>query len=365
MKYVDEFRDNTIAQGLIEEIQKTMDGVGPLTLMEVCGTHTMAIFRYGIKDLLPDNIELLSGPGCPVCVTENSYLDRAIAYSKINDVIVATFGDMMRVPGSSSSLEKAKASGRDVRVVYSTLDALKIARDNPQNRVVFLGVGFETTSPTTGVCILEAERLNLRNFFVLSGHKLIPPAIRVLLNGRNAKIDGFISPGHVSTIIGKRPYEFISSEYGLSCVIAGFEPLDILQAIYMLVVQIKKKSPSIEIQYKRSVAEEGNPRALGLMEEVFVAEGSEWRGIGRIPASGLGIRERFNRFDAKSNIDVEVEATKENKACICGEILQGKKRPTECALFGKACTPEDPLGACMVSSEGTCAAYYKYQTVNV
>lgn len=371
MKYIDEFRNHHIAQKLVEKISEIADGLKQITLMEVCGTHTMAIFRYGLKSLLPPNIKLLSGPGCPVCVTEDSYIDKAIAFARRDEVIVSTFGDMMKVPGSSSTLEKEAARGCDIKVVYSVSEALKIARDYPERKIVFLGVGFETTIPAVAVSILEAEREGLKNYFVFCGHKLIPPAIRALINTDELNVDSFICPGHVSTIIGSKPYQFISDTYRLPCVIAGFEPLDILQAIYMAVGQIKRGNATVEIQYKRSVREEGNPKAVGMMKEVFEAREVRWRGLGDIPDSGLGIRPKYSDFDAELHIDatvmkdciareIEEQKNKAKEKCLCGAILQGVKTPPECDLFGSLCTPKNPVGPCMVSTEGTCAAWFKY-----
>ncbi len=363
MKYIDEYRNPRIAQKLLDEIRTLLcDCADGMVLMEVCGTHTMSIARAGIRRLLAGKIRLLSGPGCPVCVTPNHYLDKAVAYGRRKDVILATFGDMMKVPGSSSSLEKEKSKGTSVIVVYSPLDALKIAEQNPQKKIIFLGIGFETTAPTVAATIKIAREKNTKNFFVHCGHKLVPPAMKVLVNDPELRIDGFICPGHVSALIGSRPYDFIARDYGIPCVIAGFEPIDILQTILMLVRQIVgKDAPLIEIQYSRVVRAEGNVKALEMMSEVFeVTKSDEWRGLGTIPESGLKLNEHFCDFDAEENITVEVEETVEHPGCICGAILRGVKTPPECGLFKKVCTPENPIGACMVSSEGTCAAYYKY-----
>lgn len=361
MKYVEEFRDGRIARHLASKLAEIATSQ-VITLMEVCGTHTMVIYRHGIKHLLPENIRLLSGPGCPVCVTPNAFIDKAIAYCHLPGCIVTTFGDMMRVPGSYSSLEREKAEGYDIRVVYSTLDALEVAEKNVDKKVIFLGVGFETTAPTAASSILAAQKRGLRNYFVTSGHKVMPPALKALVDGKSVKVDGFILPGHVSTIIGSKPYSFLPREYDRACVIAGFEPLDIIQGILMLVEQIVSGNPTVEIQYRRVVREEGNPFALKSMEEVFEPTDAEWRGIGMIPGSGLKIRKKYQRFDAEANFEVHVQPPIEKKGCICGLILQGIKVPTECKLFGKVCTPESPVGACMVSSEGTCAAYYKFES---
>lgn len=357
MKYIDEYRDEKIAQSILKEINAISKK--KVNLMEVCGTHTVVIFRNGIKKILPKNINLISGPGCPVCVTPVSYLDEIIALSRENDFIITTFGDMIKVPGSTSSLEREKANGVDIRIVYSTLDALNIARNNPLKKVVFMGIGFETTSPTIASAILKAKEEKINNFSVLSVAKIMPPAMKSLLDVEEVNIDGFICPGHVSAIIGSDPYNFIASQYKVSCVICGFEPLDILQSIYMLIKQIEEGKAKVEIQYKRVVKPEGNKIALRKLKKVFSIVNSNWRGIGNIPQSGLEIRNEYSRFNARK-FKITVEETKEFAGCRCGEVLRGMITPIECPLFKKVCTPEDPKGACMVSSEGTCAAYYKY-----
>ncbi|MGB8657563.1 MAG: hydrogenase formation protein HypD [Candidatus Zixiibacteriota bacterium] len=355
------FRDPSRAESLLQKIIQMAGGLNQqITLMEVCGTHTTAIFQSGIKTLLPPSIKLVSGPGCPVCVTPNQYLDRAIALSRLEDVIITTFGDMMRVPGSSSSLEKEKTRGSDVRVVYSTLDALRIARDDRAEKVVFLGVGFETTSPTVASVLKQTRKENVENFLVLCAHKLIPPAMAFLAQSPDLRVDGFLCPGHVSTIIGTKPYEFLAREHQIPCVIAGFEPLDVLQGILLLVQQIVEGKHLVQNQYRRVVAPEGNPKAMNLVSEVFDPLDSLWRGIGVILGSGLKIKEDYARFDAENQIEVEVEPSFEPQACLCGEVIQGKKQPTDCGLFARDCSPESPVGPCMVSSEGTCAVYYKY-----
>jgi hydrogenase expression/formation protein HypD len=328
--------------------------------MEVCGTHTVSIFRYGIKGILPEQIRLISGPGCPVCVTPNNDIDLAIAVSRQKDVIIATFGDMMRVPGSTSSLQKEKAEGRDIRIVYSSLDALKIANKNPGKRVVFLAIGFETTSPTIAVAILRAKEEALRNLFFLNSQKRVPPALVALFQTKQVKIDGLILPGHVSTILGTNPYQFIAKEFGRPAVITGFEPLDILQGIWMLVKQIEENRAAVEIQYRRVVHEEGNPTALSKIYEVFEEDEGLWRGLGRIPDSGYRFKESYKEMDVRS-FDVDVEPLREHPECLCGEVLQGIKTPLECRLFKNVCHPENPIGPCMVSVEGTCHTYFKYQ----
>jgi hydrogenase expression/formation protein HypD len=357
MKFIDEFRDKEIAEGLIQRIQKT--STRPIQLMEVCGTHTVSIFRYGIRAILPEQIRLISGPGCPVCVTPNADIDLAIALSRQKDVIIVTFGDMMRVPGSTSSLQKEKAEGRDIRIIYSSLEALKIANEHSEKRVVFLAIGFETTSPTISVAILRAKEEKLRNLFFLDSQKRVPPALTALLQSKQVKIDGFILPGHVSTIIGTKPYQFIAKEYGRPAVITGFEPLDILQGIWMLVQQMEENRATVEIQYRRVVHEEGNPIALRKIDEVFEKDESYWRGLGRIPDSGYRFKESYKEMDVR-NFNVEVEPPKEHPECLCGEVLQGIKSPLECGLFKKVCHPENPVGPCMVSIEGTCHTYYKF-----
>ncbi len=360
LPYIDEFRNASVSAVLAAEIAAIMKTLPGVTLMEVCGTHTMSIHRHGIKQLLPENLRLLSGPGCPVCVTPNDFIDRAIALSRIPDVIIATFGDMLRVPGSSSSLEKERARGADVRVVSSTLEALHVADQERNRRVIFLGVGFETTAPTIAASIVEAERLDLPNYFVLSANKIIPPALRIL-SGDIIDVEGFICPAHVSAIIGSRPYEFLARDFRKACVITGFEPLDILQGILMLMRQIAAGSPNLEVQYDRVVRPDGNRVALDLLDEVFQISDSEWRGMGMIPLSGLRVREQYARFDAARMIAVDVEPSREPKGCICGSVIKGLEDPPECRLFGNACTPANPVGACMVSSEGTCAAWFRYK----
>ena len=358
MKYIDEFRNREIAKGLTQRIRKI--STHPVQLMEVCGTHTVSIFRYGIRGILPEQIRLISGPGCPVCVTPNEDIDLAIAISRQKDVIIATFGDMMRVPGSTSSLQKEKAEGRDIRIIYSSLEAIQIAKDHPEKKVVFLAIGFETTSPTIAVAILRTKEEKLHNLFFLNSQKRVPPALIALLQSKQLKIDGFILPGHVSTIIGTNPYQFIAKEFGRPAVITGFEPLDILQGIWMLIKQIAENRAAVEIQYRRVVHQEGNPVALSKIDEVFEKDEGRWRGLGLIPDSGYRFKESYKEMDAR-NFNVEVEQTKEHPDCLCGEVLQGIRNPLECHLFKKACHPENPIGPCMVSIEGTCHTYFKYQ----
>lgn len=332
----------------------------PLHFMEVCGTHTVAIFRYGIRSLLPDGLSLLSGPGCPVCVTPIRDVDRSIAFSTAKGVILTTFGDMMRVPGSSKSLAEAKAEGAAVRIVYSPLECLDMAQDKGAEKVVFLSAGFETTVPSIAATLYEAERRAIPNFYVYSVHKVVPPALDLLLQSEDLRIDGFILPGHVSTIIGKVPYEFIAEKHSIPCVITGFGADDILSGIAMLLHQICEGRASVEIQYSRAVRSEGNRRAVDFMNEYFEPADSYWRGIGLIPGSGLVLREKWRHRNAEVMIPVEVADTEEPRGCLCGLVLRGIKLPPECPLFRKRCTPEHPVGACMVSTEGSCAAYFKY-----
>jgi len=361
VKYIDEYRDKKLIKTLADGIYKAAAD-SEYTFMEVCGTHTMAIARFGLRSLLPPNVKLLSGPGCPVCVTPVSYVDKAIAYSGFKDVIIATFGDMVNVPGSQFSLGRARSENGNVKIVYSVLDALKLAVRHPDKKIVFLGVGFETTAPTIAAAIKEAKKEKVENFFVLCGHKVMPPALKTLISDKDVNLDGLILPAHVSAIIGSRPYGFISKTYKVPCVIAGFEPLDIMQGIYMLIKQSVKKKPEIEIQYDRVVKPAGNRLAQHLLKEVFKTVDSEWRGIGIIPSSGLAIRKDFRKFDSEENFKIKPpEKPRDRKDCICGDVLKGKNIPTDCRLFGKGCTPERPVGPCMVSSEGACSAYFIYK----
>ncbi|MBW2039737.1 MAG: hydrogenase formation protein HypD [Deltaproteobacteria bacterium] len=350
--------EGKLAPILLREISGLADP--PLRFMEVCGTHTMSIFCSGIRSLLPEGIELISGPGCPVCVTPAGEIDRAIALSQLDGVTLVTFGDLMWVPGSSTSFHQEKAMGGDIRVVLSPLDAVEIAQEEHGRKVIFFAVGFETTSPAIAVAVKEARRRGLVNFYLLSSQRLIPPAMRALLSTGRVRIDGFILPGHVSVIIGRGPYLFIAREFGLPGVITGFEALDILEGIYMLLRQRREGRAEIEIQYRRAVKEEGNQRALEVMGEVFEPVDARWRGLGLIPESGLILREEFAGMDASRAFVIPCEDKADPPGCLCGEILQGLKSPPDCPLFGKRCTPEDPVGPCMVSSEGSCAAYYKY-----
>ena len=359
MNYQEEFRSKEVVRVLIASIETAARGMPPVKLMEVCGSHTMAICRYGIRQLLPENILLLSGPGCPVCVTTGDYVDKAVALARVPGVIVASFGDLFRVPGSTSSLEKERAGGAAVEVVFAPVEAVDMARANPGSKVVFLGIGFETTIPAVAIAIKDAHERGVMNFSVLSGHKLMPPALKALVEG-GTKVNGFICPGHVSAIIGTRPYDFIARDYGIGCVIAGFEPVDVLQAILMLVNQSTLRKPAVENQYTRLVKRDGNKAGQALIGEVFEPADVPWRGLGVIPGSGLRIREQYAAHDAERVIQFTAEPTVEKPGCICGEILQGIKTPYDCPLFGQHCTPVEPVGPCMVSSEGCCAASYKY-----
>jgi len=355
---LDGFRDPGVARSVIQAIHDT--ATSPVKLMEVCGTHTVAIAKHGLREVMPETITLLSGPGCPVCVTSNSDIDTAIEFGKQPDVIVTTFGDMMKVPGSYSSLSQEKADGRDIRVVYSPLDALDIAEKNAEAHVVFIGVGFETTVPVIASAIQQAGRRGIENFSVFSAHKTVPEALRALVDDPDVAVGGFILPGHVSTIIGLEPYRFLAEEYGVPSVITGFEPVDVLQGVYMLAKQVAEGRAEVEVAYTRAVPPEGNPAAVAKMNEVFEPCNAEWRGIGVIPGTGLSIREEYARYDALVRVPVTPPEPKEVKGCQCGEVLRGVTLPFECKLFGRACTPEHPVGPCMVSSEGSCAAYYRY-----
>ena len=358
MKFISEFRSSELAQGLITQIHR--QSKTPVRFMEFCGGHTVTIFRYGIRQVLPPTVEMVSGPGCPICVTANADLDKAIALSQLPDVIITTFGDMLRVPGSYSSLQEAKAGGADVRTVYSTMDALQIAEGNRDKSVVFLGIGFETTAPTIAASVLQAVEKGIKNYYVLSLHKLCPPVLRAILDSGELKLHGLICPGHVSAIIGSRPWEFIARDYGIPCVVSGFEPLDILQSVDMLVNQVESGKSRVEIAYRRGVRPEGNQQALRLMEQVFAPCPAQWRGMGEVPGSGLKFREEYRRFDAEFVFKITPLPTREHAGCICGEVLRGVKTPADCRLFGKTCTPQYPVGPCMVSAEGSCSAYYLY-----
>lgn len=357
MKYIDEYRDKELVDKLVHQIRTISKK--DIVLMEVCGGHTWAIQKFGIPSLMPANVRLISGPGCPVCVTDRRFLDHAIALSRIPDVIITTYGDLIRVPGSTSSLAGEKSKGADVRIVYSVLDALKIARENPSKKIVFLGVGFETTTPPSAAGLINAKKENLKNFFLLSSHKIMPPAMGAIID-EGVAINGYIAPGHVSVITGTKIYESLPSKYHVGCVVCGFEPVDILQTIYMLIKQHEENDYRVEIQYRRAVTPQGNVKAQEAIQEVFTLRDEWWRGLGTLANSGLGINEKYAEFDAERMIPVEVEPTREDKGCICGEILKGLKKPNDCKLFGTACTTSNPVGACMVSHEGSCNAYFRF-----
>ena len=331
-----------------------------LNFMEVCGTHTMAIARNGLRPLFPENVKMISGPGCPVCVTPTEDIDRAVELSRWQNVILASFGDMIRVPGSSSSLEKEMAKGADIRIIYSPMDALEIAKKNPSKNVVLLGVGFETTSPGMAVAIKSAKKEQIDNFFVLPMFKTIPAALEAILRIKKRKIDGFLLPGHVSAVIGSRPYEFIAKQYKVPCVIGGFEPENILRSVAMLLAQIKNKKPAVEIEYSKVVTREGNIKAKSVLGEVFGSSDSVWRGIGNIPASGLKLKAPFAQYDALKKFKIKTKKACDPRGCKCGDVLLGLLEPEKCALFGRRCVPSSPVGPCMVSSEGACAAVFKY-----
>jgi hydrogenase expression/formation protein HypD len=359
MKHLSEYRDRALAEKLVAAIHNRSRT--PMRLMEVCGTHTVSIFRHGIRPLLPKTVTLLSGPGCPVCVTATEEIDRAIKLARSPEVMITTFGDLIRVPGSSSSLQKERAEGADVRLVYSTFDALTLAREHPEKKVVFLAIGFETTAPTVAAAVQEAGRLGLKNFYILSAHKLLPPALEALLGSGELNLQGFLYPGHVTTIIGTAAYETVARRYKIPGVVCGFEPVDILESIFLLVRQIEQGRAEVEIQYKRGAAAQGNPKALAVLQEVFRPCEATWRGLGPIPESGLTLRQAYRSWAAEDHFDLQVPLAQEPPGCDCGAVLRGLKMPPECRLFRKTCRPENPIGPCMVSTEGTCAAYYKYQ----
>ncbi|MCR4376693.1 MAG: hydrogenase formation protein HypD [Rhodospirillales bacterium] len=368
MKYIEEFRNAELAQGLSRAIAAAVDPQRIYRFMEFCGGHTHAIARYGVEDLLPTNVRMIHGPGCPVCVLPVGRVDEAVALATQHDVILCTYADLMRVPGTNyESLIKARSKGADVRMVYSTLDALKIAADNPEREVVFFAIGFETTTPPTASAIKQAQARGLKNFSVYCNHVLTPAAMRAILGAYtdegapNVILDGFVGPAHVSAVIGMRPYEEFTRDYKKPVVIAGFEPLDVMQAVLQLIRQSNEGRADVENEYARAVTLEGNLKAQALTAEVFdLRDSFEWRGLGAVPLSALQIRPEFAAFDAEKRFRVEVPNPKENKACACGEILRGEKTPTECKIFGTVCTPDNPMGACMVSSEGACAAHWTY-----
>ncbi|MCW8883922.1 MAG: hydrogenase formation protein HypD [Motiliproteus sp.] len=368
MKYVDEYRDGKLAKEIAQQIRKEANPSREYHLMEFCGGHTHAIFRYGIPDLLPDNVKMIHGPGCPVCVLPINRLDAAIELAVTHGVILCSYGDMLRVPGSRRrSLLKAKADGADVRMVYSCADALKIAQDNPDREVVFFAIGFETTTPPTALVIRQAKKLAVKNFSVFCNHVLTPAAISNILESPEVRelgvlpLDGFIGPAHVSTVIGAQPYYYFAEEYQKPVVIAGFEPLDVLQAIRMLIRQLNEGRAEVENEFSRAVTYQGNNKAKQMVADTFeLRRAFEWRGLGLVPYSALRIKSEYAEWDAEKRFTIDYKSARENKACECGAILRGVKSPKDCSLFGDPCTPENPLGSCMVSSEGACAAYYSY-----
>ncbi len=358
MKYIKAYRDADLAKNIIRTIQA--ESKKELSLMEVCGTHTMSIFRYGIRSVLPSNITLLTGPGCPVCVTAQKDIDAFVEFARLENVIVTTFGDLMNVPGSGSSLAKEKAMGADVKIVYSMFDAMEIAKNNQDKEVVFCGVGFETTIPTIAAGILSARNKGIKNFSVYSANKLTPPALAALMETEGVQIDGFILPGHVSVITGTDAYRSTFAKYDIPSVIAGFEPIDILKAVLMLIRQNENSLPALENAYPRAVSDHGNVKAKKIMNQVFEICDAVWRGIGEIPSSGMRLKSEYSRFDAAVQFNMDRVDVPEPKGCACGEILMGLKTSESCSLYKKTCTPINPVGPCMVSSEGACAAYYRY-----
>lgn len=361
MKYIDEFRDNDLIIKLSSIIKRV--AIHNYVFMEVCGGHTAAIHRFGIPSMLPPNIRLLSGPGCPVCVTGTHFIDKAITLAGMSDVVIATYGDLLRVPGSKGSLLTARLEGADIRIVFSALEALTIAKLNPGRRIIFPGIGFETTAPGTAVTIKEAAEANIENFFLLCGHKLMPPAMEAILKG-GVRLNGFICPGHVAAVTGSEIFDFIPEKYDTGCVITGFEPVDLLQAILMLILQVNNNRPGVEIQYSRAVTVQGNLLAKTYMSDVFESCDTLWRGLGIIPGSGLALRDKYRKYNVDEAISVTTDTKKDNELCICGDILRGLQTPSDCSLFGTVCLPENPVGACMVSGEGSCNTYYKYRSVN-
>lgn len=368
MKYVDEFRDGKVARSLAKTIAAEVRPDRRYHLMEFCGGHTHAISRYGLRDLLPPEVRFIHGPGCPVCVLPIGRIDSAIELARDHGVILCSYGDTMRVPASGrTSLLRAKAEGADIRMVYSSADALKIARENPEREVVFFAIGFETTTPPTAVALRQARAEGLKNFSVFANHVLTPSAIQNILESPEVRelgtvpLDGFIGPSHVSTIIGSRPYEFFAEEFQKPVVIAGFEPLDVLQSVLMLVRQLNEGRAEVENQFSRAVTREGNLKAQALVAEVFeLRDRFEWRGLGEVPYSALRIRDAYKEYDAEVRFDLPYRSVPDHKACECGAILRGVKQPQDCKVFGTVCTPDNPLGSCMVSAEGACAAYYTY-----
>lgn len=351
---------------LAQKFSESKEGKNPdgspriLRFMEVCGTHTVAIFRAGLRQLLPENIQLVSGPGCPVCVTDNLYMDKAIAYAKEPDVIITTFGDMLKVPGSDSSLAEAKAQGADIRIVYSSMDSLAIAKENPAKKVIFLAVGFETTAPTAAATVLAAQQQGLKNFYMLSAHKLVPPALHMLLADPLVQVDGFILPGHVCVVTGTEQFQFLPKQYDMPGIVTGFEPVELLCSLYRLMQQVLSRQSAIANEYGTVVRPEGNPKAMEITAQVYEPAAAQWRGLGEIPASGLKMRAEYAAYDIEAVQPLAIQPSNRKTACRCGEVLRGIITPVQCPLFGKVCTPEHAIGPCMVSVEGSCAAWYKY-----
>lgn len=359
MKYLDEYRDAEGCKRWIEAIRRRV--TRPWSIMEVCGGQTHSIVRFGLDELLPPEVTLIHGPGCPVCVTPVEILDTAMAIAALPGVVFCSFGDMLRVPGSRQDLLRVKSEGGDVRIVYSPIDAVALAQKHPDRQVVFFAVGFETTAPANAMAVLQAARLGLENFSVLVSHVLVPPALRAVLDSPNCRVQGFLAPGHVCAVMGIDEYRPIAAEYKVPIVVTGFEPLDILQGVWQCLCQLEDGRAEVEIQYSRAVRPEGNPLAIGHLREVFEPVARKWRGIGEIPASGLGLRPAYARFDARTRFGLTEIVAEEPAECIAGEVLQGHRCPRECPAFGVRCTPERPLGAPMVSAEGACAAYYRYR----
>lgn len=363
MKYLDEYRDARAAQGFAKEIRRLT--TKPWTIMEICGGQTHAIVKFGIDELLPEKITLVHGPGCPVCVTSLELINKAIEIASRAGVIFCSFGDMLRVPGSTKDLLSVKADGGDVRIVYSPLDALKIAKDNPDSQVVFFAVGFETTAPANAMAVYQAHKENIKNFSILVSHVLVPPAMEAILSSANNRVQGFLAAGHVCTVMGTTEYVPIAQKYRVPIVVTGFEPLDILQGILMCIKQLEEGRYEVQNQYTRSVKEKGNQEAQKLIKEIFEVVPRKWRGIGEIAKSGLGLRAPYRLFDAERHFSLEGLKTQESRECISGLILQGIKKPYKCEAFGRKCSPDHPLGATMVSSEGACAAYYRYRGLKI
>ncbi len=357
--FLEGFRDPQKVRELAARIRNEL--TKPVTFMEVCGTHTMAVHRFGLRDLIPPDLHLLSGPGCPVCVTPGLFCEKARRLATNPDITICTFGDLVRVPGPHGSLDDARAEGGNIQIVYSPQQALEIALSTPERRIVFLGVGFETTAPLTAAVLQQAKKQGIDNFFVLSGHKVMPPAMKALVDTEEIRIDGFLCPGHVSVVIGAEPYRFLAEDKGKPCVVAGFEPVDVLQGLLMLLRQYNEGRSTVENQYSRAVQVSGNQRAVEVMERVFQPRDDIWRGLGTIPFSGLGLRKEFEEFDAEPLVGDIGDFQETETGCICGEILRGVALPTECSLFARICTPQRPRGACMVSQEGTCATFYRFR----